>query len=143
VKPHGFLIYLPPQLYIAIVKLQADKQLGRCYPVLYALNEGLFRLGYISRETYETFEKRYSQKLVTEEPKPLTKQEAEQLKLLQEKEKTFSMVLDQWNIHHSQKWRNGWFKEAEKYKDKIPNAKLILALANGETNTHPDQLSNT
>lgn len=142
-KPHGFLIYLPPQLYIAIVKLQADKQLGRCYPVLYALNEGLFRLGYIPKETYETFEKRYSQKLITEEPKPLTKQEAEQLKLLQKKEKTFSMVLDQWNIHHSQKWRNGWLKEAQKYKDKIPNAKLILALANGETNTHSDQLSNT
>ncbi len=111
-KPHGFLIYLPPELYIAIVKLQADKQLGRCYPVLYALNEGLFRLGYIPRETYETFEKRYSQKLVKEEPKPLTKQEAEQLKLLQEKEKTFNMVLDQWNIHHSQKWRNGWLKRS-------------------------------
>ena len=142
-KPHGFLVYLPPQLYIAIVKLQADKQLGRCYPVLYALNEGLFRLGYISRETYETFEKRYSQRLIKEEPKPLSKQEAKQLEQLKEKEKAFSMVLDQWDIHHSQKWRNGWIKEAQKYKDKIPNAKLILALANEEDNTQPEQLSNT
>jgi hypothetical protein len=142
-KPHGFLIYLPPQLYIAIVKLQADKQLGRCYPVLYAINEGLFRLGYISTETYETFEKRYSQRLIKEEPKPLSKQEAKQLEQLKEKEKTFSNVLDQWNIHPSQKWRDGWLKEAQKYKDKIPNAKLVLALANEENNTHPDQLSNT
>ena len=142
-KPHGFLIYLPPQLYIAIVKLQADKQLGRCYPVLYALNEGLFRLGYISRETYETFEKRYSQKLIKEELKPLTKQEAKQLEQLKEKEKAFSMVLDQWNIHPSQEWRSGWLKEAQKYKDKIPNAKLVLALASEENNTQPDQLSNT
>lgn len=142
-KPHGFLVYLPPQLYIAIVKLQADKQLGRCYPVLYALNEGLFGLGYISRETYEIFEKRYSQKLIKEEPKLLTKKEAEQLKQLKEKEKAFSMVLDQWDIHPSQEWRNGWLKEAQKYKDKIPNAKLILALANEETNTHPEKLSNT
>jgi len=142
-KPHGFLIYLPPQLYIAIVKLQADKQLGRCYPVLYAINEGLFRLGYISRETYETFEKRYSQKLIKEEPQPLTKQEAKQLELLKEKEKAFSNVLDQWNIHPSPEWRKGWLKEAQKYKDRIPNARLILALANEENNTEPEQISNT
>jgi len=142
-KSHGFLIYLPPELYIAIVKLQADKQLGRCYPVLYALNEGLFRLGYIPKETYETFEKRYSQKLIKEEPKPLTKQEQEQLKLLKQKEKAFSNVLDQWNIHPSKEWRKGWLKEAEKYKDTIPNAKLVLALASGENNTQPEQLSNT
>jgi len=142
-RNHGFLVYLPPQLYIAVVKLQADKELGRIFPVLYAINEGLFRLSYISQEAYETFEKRYSQKLIKEEPKPPTKQEETQLELLKEKEKAFSKVLDQWNLHPSPKWRNGWLKEAQKYKDKIPNAKLVLALANEETNTQPDQLSNT
>jgi hypothetical protein len=135
-KPHGFLVYLPPHLYIAVVKLQADKQLGRSYPVLFALNEGLYKLGYISKETYEVYERRYSEKLIPEEPKLLTKQEVEQQRLIKEKEKMFSMALEQWSQHPCPKWRKKWAGKAQEYKDKIPSAKLILALAQ-ETDRQP------
>lgn len=135
-KPHGFLIYLPPHLYIAVVRLQADKQLGRSYPVLYALNEGLYKLGYISKEVHEIYEKRYSEKLIHTEPRPLTKQEQEEQRLLEEKTKTFSMVLQQWNDHPSSDWRRKWVEEARKYCDRIQNARLILAL---EEHTTADQ----
>jgi len=143
-KPHGFLIYLPPHLYIAVVRLQADKQLGRSYPVLYALNEGLYKLGYISKETHEIYEKRYSEKLIHEGPKPPTKQEQEEQRLIEEKTRTFSMVLEQWNEKHpSPDWHNRWIIEAEKYVDRVPSAKLILALRGKEPKTEkgPQQLS--
>jgi hypothetical protein len=133
-KPHGFLIYLPPHLYIAVVRLQADKQLGRSYPVLYAVNEGLYKLGYISKETYETYEKRYSEKLIKDEPKTIPKEEQKEQKLLKETERLFSKVLEQWGEHNSE-WRRKWFKQAQKFVDKVPNARLIIALANEKNKT--------
>lgn len=49
--------------------------------------------------------------------------------------KTFSEVIKQWSLQRSnpRKWREGWVKKAEKWKDIVPNAKLVLGLANGET----------
>ena len=57
----------------------------------------------------------------------------EQLQTKNEQEKMtkkFSMVLDQWSLHIDKKWRNHWIREAEAWKDKVPNAELVLALAN-------------
>ena len=48
--------------------------------------------------------------------------------------KTFSMVLDQWAEHTDPEWRKSWFVRAEEWKDRVPNAKLVLALVNGESN---------
>jgi hypothetical protein len=45
--------------------------------------------------------------------------------------KNFSMVLDQWAVH-PQEWREIWLKKAETWKDKVPAAKLVLALARGK-----------
>jgi hypothetical protein len=42
--------------------------------------------------------------------------------------KKFSMVLNQWELHPSEKWRSYWIGEADKYKDTIPEAAQILAL---------------
>jgi uncharacterized protein with gpF-like domain len=111
-----------------VVRLQADKQLGRSYPVLYALNEGLYKLGYISHEIHEIYEKRYSEKLIHVEPKFPTKQEQVEQRLIEEKTKTFSMVLQQWNEHLDPEWRRKWIEEARNYREKIQNARLILAL---------------
>jgi hypothetical protein len=129
-KPHGYSVFLPPELYLAIVRLQADKQLGRAYPVLYSINEGLFHLGYISKEVYEVYEKRYSEPLIKEKPTPLTTEQLKEQEKIERLTKTFSIVLEQWNEHPSREWREKWVKESEKWKDKIPSAKLVLALAN-------------
>jgi hypothetical protein len=43
-------------------------------------------------------------------------------------DKKFGMVLDQWNLErvNKAKWRNYWLFEAEKWKERCPNAELIL-----------------
>jgi hypothetical protein len=60
----------------------------------------------------------------------------EQLEL-EKKAKAFSMVLDQWSLHPDPKWRSQWIAEAEKWKGKVANAELVLALVNGEA--RPDE----
>ena len=127
-KPHGFLVYLPPELYLGIVKLQADKQLGRVYPVLLAITEGLYHMGYISKEAYEVYSKKYSEKLIKEEVKPPTpKEQIEIAKLVA----SFKNIIKNWN---EVKDKEFWIRKAERALKKygeanIPEAKQILALA--------------
>ena len=78
-KEHGVLIYLSKDLYIGFIKLQADKRLGRSYAGLLPFTEGLFRMGYISKEVYEEHIKKYSEPLESEK----------QVSLEQSKEKQF------------------------------------------------------
>jgi hypothetical protein len=134
-KEHGLMLYLSPPLYLGFIKLQADKGLGRSYAGLLAFTEGIHALGYISDEDYEIHKRRYSRGLNEQEEKPFT---LEQIRTKTEREKmqkTFSMVLDQWADHPAKTWRSGWIKKAKEWKDKIPNAELVLALANADNKT--------
>ena len=130
-KPHGFLVYLPSELYTATVKLQADKGLGRVYPVLYAINKGLFKLGYITREVYATFEQRYSEPLVQKKDKPLTLGELRRKEKIEQLERTFSGVLEQWP-RLRKKSRQLHIRKAKEYVNEVSNAELVLALAQGD-----------
>jgi hypothetical protein len=73
-REHGVMLYLDKTLYKAFIRLQADKGLGRSYAGLLAFVEGLFHLGFLSKEDYQKYVAKYSQEL-TEEPKPLTLEE--------------------------------------------------------------------
>lgn len=59
-REHGVMLYLDKTLYKAFIRLQADKELGRSYAGLLAFVEGLFRLGYLSKEEYEKYVQKYS-----------------------------------------------------------------------------------
>ena len=59
-KAHGLLLYLPPSLYLALIRLQADKGLGRSFAGLLALTEGLYRLGYLEEKEYIRLYERYT-----------------------------------------------------------------------------------
>jgi hypothetical protein len=133
-QEHRIMLCLNRQLYLAFIKLQAEKGLGRSYAGLLPFVEGLNKLGYLKEEVYEVCVKKYSEGLIQEKPKVPTKEELTRDSKLKQVEKTFSMVIEQWNFPRKDqiKWRLNWFKKAQEYKDKIPNAKLVLALANGE-----------
>ena len=127
-REHGVMLFLSPELYLGFVKLQADKGLGRSYAGLLPFIEGLYSMGYISKEVYEEHVKRYSKQLVSEKPKPLPTQE--QLKEEEKAEqlnKTFGMVAEQWEQHPSEEWRQTWLKRAQEHSG-LSNAKLVLAL---------------
>jgi len=111
-KEHGVVIYLSPELYTGFIKLQADKGLGRSYAGLLPFVEGLYHMGYISKEVYEVHAKRYSQPLVSTEPKVLTPKQRKQLKLKEKWETNFSSAIKNWT-ELSEKSKIFYIKKAD------------------------------
>lgn len=121
------MLCLSRELYIGFVRLQADRELGRAYAGLLPFTEGLFRLGYISKEVYEKHIEKYSQPLCEESP-VLTPEQQEEKKLLERKDRQFKGQLDQWAIHSDPEWRKKVLADAEKWKEKVPSAKQLCEL---------------
>ena len=119
-QEHKVMLFLSKPLYMAFIKLQADRDLGRSFAALLPFVEGLYHMGYISKEVYEAHRARYS--------KPLIRQKelvsiAEQ-KRATELNKVLAGVLAQWN-DHSEEWRRKWIERARENAE-LPNAQLIL-----------------
>jgi hypothetical protein len=124
-KEHGVMLYLSRELYSGWVKLQADRDLGRTYAGLLPFVEGLYRLGYISKEVYDENIKKYSEPLNATEKTILEDQD--QIKSLKEKDMQFKGMLEAWDIPHlKSNWRQYAIAEAKKYPG-LEYAKLILA----------------
>jgi hypothetical protein len=125
-REHGLMLYLSKELYMGFIKLQAEKGLGRSYAGLLPFIEGLYKLGYISQEVYEVHKRRYSKSLTDDDTPTLEKLEnkAEHDRLV----KQFSDVLKQWPTMKA-KAKTYWIKKAREHHATIPNAKLILELA--------------
>ncbi|MGF3573538.1 MAG: hypothetical protein ACQXXG_09000 [Candidatus Bathyarchaeia archaeon] len=128
-QPHVVKICLAPELRSALIKYMAKHDLDKQYAVLHLLTKALHAEQLISREVYEVYSYRYSRKLVNDRSieKMMTQEQIKEKQLIEEKTRIFSMVLDQWHIHNEE-WRRKWVTEAEKWIDKIPNAKLVLDL---------------
>jgi len=73
-KEHGVMLFLDKILYTAFIKLQADKGLGRSFAGLLPFTEGLYHLGYLSKEDYEAHIEKYSIPLDIEESRPKKEQ---------------------------------------------------------------------
>jgi len=128
-RVHECRIYLAPELYLGIVKLQADREIGKPYAVLLAVTEGLHNLGYISKEAYEAYSKKYSEKLVKEKIEPLTPKEQIEISKLSE---SFYNIMKNWEDVKNKEF---WVKKAEWALKtygvkKIPAAKELLEMAN-------------
>lgn len=135
-RSHVHPVFLPAELYIGISKVQAKLEIGKSAAILNMINEGLFQRGFISEAVYAELKRKYERKLLEivkkNKVKPITHEQLMEQQELKKKEKLFSEVIEQWSIHPSRKWRNDWTREAERWKDKVSNAKLILALAKDE-----------
>jgi hypothetical protein len=57
------MLFLDKTLYRAFIKLQADRELGRSYAGLLPFVEGLYTMGYLSKEEYMAHQERYNTKL--------------------------------------------------------------------------------
>ena len=127
-KPHGVMVFLPPELYLGIVRVQADKELGKPYACLLVITEGLYHMGYISKEAYEAYTKKYSEKLVKEKIEPLTPKEQIEISKLSE---SFQNIMKNWeDVKNKEYWVRKAEKALQKYGEvNIPEAKRILALA--------------
>ena len=122
---------------LALIKLQADKELGQSYAGLYALNEGLHALKYLSDEDYQTFKKRYSDKLVNDhQDKGNSELDHQAQKEIESMTRYFSMVIDQWHLHPNIEWRSKQLKKAKEYANRIPNARAVLDLEENSREIH-------
>ena len=126
---HVVKICLAPELRSALIKYMAKHDLDKQYAILHLLTKALYTEQLISKEVYEVYSYRYSRKLVQSQhiEQIMTKEQREHREMLENKTRQFSLVLEQWDIHGLE-WRKKWLAEAEKWKDEVPNAKLILAL---------------
>lgn len=123
-KEHGLLLFLAPELQLAHAALQVQKRLGRSYAGLLAITEGYHSLGVLSDDDYKMLVEKYSKGLEKTKPVQTVRRDA----AADAMSRKFSMVLDQWQSHPQAKWRNYWISEAEQWKDRCPNAKLVLDL---------------
>jgi hypothetical protein len=62
-RQHQFIIFLDSPLYLAVVKFQAEHELGRSYAALRIFIEGLKTLNLITQDLYEYYKEKYSQPL--------------------------------------------------------------------------------
>lgn len=120
------MLYLSKDLYFGFIKLQADKKLGRAYAGLLPFIEGLYKLGYITEEVYEVHKRKYSMSPTEDNTPTLEKlhRKTEHDKLVRQ----FSNVLKSWPTMKA-KSKTYWVKKAQEHQADIPNAKLILELA--------------
>jgi len=129
-KEHGVMLYLDKTLYKAFIRLQSDKGLGRSYAGLLPLVEGLHTMGFLTDEEYRDHVKRYSQPL-GDELKHTTWQELQMKTQVRNLDKVLAFGIDDWsNLGEEEK---AWYvRKAKEYGDIVPNAKVVLALAEGK-----------
>jgi len=131
---HIVRLCLAPELRVALIKFQAEKEVGDSYALLQLITKGLYQEKKINREVYEVLMQRYSRKLVPPicEPK-LTGLELQEQQKLEELRRWFESVKAEFFTDHrplasGKSWRDYVLSEAEKYKDKLSIAAEVFAL---------------
>lgn len=128
-QEHKVRLYLDKELYVAFIRLQADKCLGRSYAGLLPFVEGLYHMGYINRDVYQTHVQKYSDKLIGK--KQLTLVESQEMEKNIQLAKFFKAVAEQWESL-SPRQQEAHLKKALVCRQKVPQAELIIQLANKE-----------
>lgn len=118
---HKVLLCLDRDLRTAFIKLQADRDLGRSYAGLLAFVEGLYRLGYITKEVYEVHFKKYNELKPVEKPKPLTHEELK----IEGANRTIEGMIEQFTEH---KENASWLKSTEAYAERFPKLESATRL---------------
>ena len=126
--------------YVGISKLMAKLECSKSAAILYALNEGLYKEGVISKEDHDLLAKRYGRKLKEviaagkeDSHKPvLTLEKIKVQRDLDRMDKILRGRYVQWAEHPDPEWRRKTFQLAEKFADKLQSAQKILQLKEGD-----------
>jgi hypothetical protein len=138
-REHIHRVMLNAVCYVGVSKLMAKHECSKSAAVLYALNEGLYRLGMIKKDDYELLRARYGRKLVDviqeakmgREPSHvpiLAIEQVREKRVLAEKNRQFQGMIAQWELHTKPSWRAKAVVEAEKWRDKLQSARDLLEL---------------
>jgi hypothetical protein len=103
---------------------------------LYAAQQGLCKSmrseGLLSENNYQRLMQIYDKPLVIETPpQPKTPMEVKQQQIIDEKNRLFHSVRDQWDLTHKPGWKDQWIREAEQWgslpfiSSEIPSKKEV------------------
>lgn len=133
-REHQVMLCLDKDLYRAFIRLQADKDLGRSYAGLLPYIEGLYRMGYITKEVYDVHFKKYSEPLIPKVQEPETTDQKREKGLLKQKDKLFLAMIEQFSLHSTNTtWLVRCQKAAEEFKDRLESARALLELIDKAT----------
>ena len=125
---HKVMICLNKTLYHAFIKLQADRVLGRSYAGLLPWIEGMYRMGYLTKEQYEENFKKYSEPLIIDKPAE-TRVIIEERRILTTKDRLFKAMIEQFDLHADNKqWLQKVKQQAEPFADRLESAKTLLSM---------------
>jgi hypothetical protein len=110
---HKVMLFLDAELYTAFIKVQADKGLGRSYAGLLPYVEGLYQMGYLSKETYEKHAQRYSEPLIKKAPDAPPSAEALEI------EKVSKIIEEMIRQFHDHKDNVSWLRSANLYAERF------------------------
>lgn len=96
-KDWSYRLYLDRKLYLAIIRLQADRKLSKSKAGLLTLSEGLHNLGYLSTADYEVYKNKYSVPLDEEaiSPSEILRKEKKEARYRQ-LNNHYKQVIEQW-----------------------------------------------
>lgn len=119
----------------ALAKYRARTGYGVTFALYNSLNEFWHQTRDMTEEGYLYNQKKYSETLIEakkriEASKALTREQSTEDQKLKDKEIEFKNLVEQWKERPGLEWRLKIVKYAEKWKDKVPSAKLLLDLAN-------------
>lgn len=125
---HRYMLCLNRKLYLATVKLQAERGLGRSYSALLPFVEGLHVMGYLGDADYEVYKTKYSVGLDCDEPLTSTQIKKQETTANRNRQlnRHYKEVLNQWGTL-KEKAKLVHLKKAEKDKH-LKFAREILKL---------------
>jgi hypothetical protein len=111
----------------AILDYACKHRISPLYAAHCNLVKSLHSEGFLGEDDYQRLLSKFSSKLVQEVAKPVSLEQKQNMQHLEAMKRTFSAVLQEWdNPLRPQSWREGHIRQADKYKDEIPEAKRLL-----------------
>lgn len=127
---HSVVSHLAPEIRSAVIAYMHKHDLDKEFAVLSLITKALRSEGLLTQEVYEFYLNRYgktvSSMATNLKPTPLTIAELTQKHKLEEMSRLFTILPSQWDIHPTREWREKQLDYAEKWSDKVPEAKTFL-----------------
>lgn len=132
---HVVKLCLAPELRSALNHYGAKHDLDKQFAALHLLVKALKCEGLLDVDAADYFLSKYSKTIssmsdrVLLSAKPKTPLEMEAKQKLDERNRLFAMVIEQWDLPHKAGWKDNWLKQAEKAPECCEAVRLLEKVA--------------
>jgi hypothetical protein len=132
-RQHAYLLYVPTELYIGLIKKMADLEIGKGAAILDSLNNSLMHEGFIEEKTFRKYHERYRRRLIDIVEFPMKMKAQNKTDRERGRERTLTAIFNDWGSS-TKKAREYAVKHALENPE-WPISKLILKKTAGSVNT--------